>query len=381
MKVVYVYDSIARIGGMGRILADKMNYLAETYRYDVYLITTSQGNHPLSFPLSDKVKHIDLDTRFHLQYHYPLLKQIRIGWSLNHKFKQNLQKEIELINPDIILGNTFLKADVICKLNCKAKKIIESHCAKSYTFIPDNNKKNFFKELKDRYVSYKYFNDVERYSDAIVVLTKGDATMWGQNSNIHIIPNITSIDTNLNSPCEVPRVIAAGRLTWQKSFDRLINAWSIVHKQYPDWILDIFGEGFYKDILNQQIKDMKLENSISIHPFTQNISKEYLNSSILALSSHYEGFGLVLIEAMSHGVPCVSFDCPYGPSEIIKDKEDGFLIKNGDIQGFADAICYLIKNESERKAFGKRAKENISRYSPNNIMPQWEKLFHELINK
>jgi len=153
MKIVYVYDSIARIGGMERILTDKMNYLVEIYGHEVYLITSSQGNHPFSFPLSHKVEHIDLDTKFHLQYQHPLLEQLRVGWTLNHKFEQKLKKEIRLINPDIISGNTSFKADLICKLDCKAKKIIESHCAKIYTRIPANRKKSFFKDIKDRYVS------------------------------------------------------------------------------------------------------------------------------------------------------------------------------------------------------------------------------------
>ena len=304
-----------------------------------------------------------------------------MGWTLNHKFEQKLKKEIRLINPDIISGNTSFKADLICKLDCKAKKIIESHCAKIYTRIPANRKKSFFKDIKDRYVSYQCFRDVKRYSDAIVTLTQGDAAMWGQHPNIHIIPNTTSIDIQTISSCEAPRVIAAGRLTWQKGFDRLIDAWNIVQKRHPDWILDIFGEGFYKDSLARQIKDRKLEHSITIHPFTQNITQEYLNSSILALSSNYEGFGLVLIEAMSLGVPCVSFDCPFGPSEIIRNQEDGLLVKNGDIQGFANALCHLIEHEAERKAFGKRAKQNITRYSLRNIMPQWEILFHKLTEK
>lgn len=248
---------------------------------------------------------------------------------------------------------------------------------------PDTCKpqKEFFKDIKDRYVSYQCFRDVKRYSDAIVTLTQGDAAMWGQHPNIHIIPNTTSIDIQTISSCEAPRVIAAGRLTWQKGFDRLVDAWNIVQKRHPDWILDIFGEGFYKDSLTRQIKDRKLEHSITIHPFTQNITQEYLNSSILALSSNYEGFGLVLIEAMSLGVPCVSFDCPFGPSEIIRNQEDGLLVKNGDIQGFANALCHLIEHEAERKAFGKRAKQNITRYSLRNIMPQWEILFHKLTEK
>ena len=183
--------------------------------------------------------------------------------------------------------------------------------------------------------------------------------MWGQHPNIHIIPNTTSIDIQTISSCEAPRIIAAGRLTWQKGFDRLVDAWNIVQKRHPDWILDIFGEGFYKDSLTRQIKDRKLEHSITIHPFTQNITQEYLNSSILALSSNYEGFGLVLIEAMSLGVPCVSFVLSF--RSIGNHQKPGRRTprQNGDIQGFANALCHLIEHEAERKAFGKRAKQNI----------------------
>ena len=212
MKIVYVYDSIARIGGMERILTDKMNYLAEIYGHEVYLITSSQGNHPLSFPLSHKVEHIDLDTKFHLQYQHPLLEQLRVGWTLNHKFEQKLKKTRSgLINPDIISGNTSFKADLICKLDCKAKKIIESSLRQN--IHPDTckpQKRVFLKDIKDRYVSYQCFRDVKRYSDAIVTLTQGDAAMWGQHPNIHIIPNTTSIDIQTISSCEAPRVIAAG---------------------------------------------------------------------------------------------------------------------------------------------------------------------------
>ena len=99
------------------------------------------------------MEHIDLDTKFHLQYQHPLLEQLRVGWTLNHKFEQKFKKEIRLINPDIISGNTSFKADLICKLDCKAKKIIESHCTKINTRIPANRKKSFFKDIKDRYVN------------------------------------------------------------------------------------------------------------------------------------------------------------------------------------------------------------------------------------
>lgn len=378
MKIIYLYDSIARTGGVERIFIDKMNYLADILQYEVYLITTSQGNHPLSFPLSLKVKHIDLNIRFHEQYQYSFFRRLGVHIKLSKLFNKHLQEEVNRINPDFIICTAAWMPDVVCKLKGNVKKIIESHGAKYYTHIPDKLTLGFFKDKLNEYSAHKKYRIIEKYCDAVVTLTHDDAKEWKKASRVYVIPNITRIILSESSACDVPRVIAVGRLTYQKGFDRLIDIWSKVHKYYPNWLLDIYGEGVYQHILQKQIKENHLESTITIHPFSKDIVKEYLNSSIFALSSNYEGFGLVLIEAMGCGLPCVSFDCPYGPSEIIKDKEDGFIIKNGDNEGFANALCYLIKNETERKIFGKRARQNVTRFSGENIMPKWEKLFNEL---
>lgn len=381
MKIIYIYDNIAQIGGVERIFVDKMNYLADKLHHEVYLITSSQGNHPISFPLSPHVRHIDLGIRYHMQYQYRLLKRLWLKFKLNRLCKRQLKKEIDKIDPDIIVCTTTDLSTEVCKLRCRAKKVFESHSAKDYTRLTQDFKKvkpGLLKDLRNKYNTHKRFRLIERCSDVVVTLTQEDAKSWKNASNVHVIPNMTQIIMPQSSTCEKPRVIAVGRLTYQKGFDRLINAWGIVYKQYPDWRLDIFGEGFYNDTLYRQIKEMSLEGIVTIHPFTSNILQEYSNSSIFALSSNYEGFGLVLIEAMGCGLPCVSFDCPNGPSEIIKHKEDGFLIKNGDIQGFAEALCHLIANEKKRKEFGKRARQNVMRYAPENVMPQWELLFNQL---
>ena len=135
MKIVYVYDAIARIGGVEKILADKMNYFADVCAYDIYLITAAQGNHPFSFPISARVKHIDLNARFHLQYQYKAPLRWWMKWRLDCDFERKIKKQIAQIDPDIIIATTYYKADVVCRLECRAKKIIESHCVKSHTGI------------------------------------------------------------------------------------------------------------------------------------------------------------------------------------------------------------------------------------------------------
>lgn len=379
MKIVYVYDAIARIGGVERILVDKMNYLAEVYGYEIYLITAAQGLHPFSFPLSDKVKHVDIDARFHVQYQYKYPKRLWVKWKMDSDFKHRLQKQIELINPDVVIGTTYYKADVICRLKCRAKKIIESHCVKTYTGQHDGIKRNAMAQWLHTLLLNQYNRTIERRSDAIVTLTNKDLTKWKKDrKQLFVIPNsIKEIQAN-PSNCTVHRVISAGRLTYEKGFDRLIKSWQRIYEKHPDWKLDIYGEGPENENLTDLIQSYKLTEVITIHSFTTNIIQEYINSSIYALPSNYEGFGLVLIEAMACGIPCVSFDCPYGPSEIISNKEDGILVNNNDTEALASAINYLIENSSLRQKYGQNAKENAKRFLSRKIMEQWNQLLKQI---
>lgn len=380
MKIIYIHDTLADIGGLERILVQKMNYLAEKPGYEVYLVTSSQGNHPISFPLSPKVKHTDLNIRFHTQYQYPFPQRIRIKYQMNRSYRKSLQELVDAVDPDILVGTTIWKSDVICALDGRAKKVIESHCAKSYTTIVEGFTQGYIKDILNKAMTWQRFRYTEKKCDTIVALTYNDASAWKNAPQVCVVPNMIEYIPEESSTCHAHRVIAAGRLTYQKGFDRLIDAWKSVHQKHPDWILDIYGEGYYKEKLQRQIEENLLEGNVTIHPFTSDIFREYLHSSIFVLSSNYEGFGLVLIEAMACGIPCVSFDCLHGPADIIGDKEDGILVPNGDIDAMATALCHLIENADIRTAYGQKAKENIKRFLPENIMPKWEELFNRLAN-
>lgn len=378
MKLVYVYDSLAKYGGLERITVDKMNYLTEKMGYDVYIITASQGNHIIKFPLSDKVTHIDLNLRMHDVYRYRMPLRLWKMFQKNKLFKKKFQETIDNISPDIISCTTAFMPKEICSVKTKAKIILESHSAKTFTFYGDNNVNNILKRWYKKMVTERALNIAEKRCDALVTLTHGDAQNWKNAKRKTVIPNFTNIKPveglNEDGNC----VIAAGRLTEQKGFKYLIDAWAKVARCYPSWRLNIYGDGPYKEILQRTIVNLGLNEYVIMHKAEKDFSSILARNSFFVLSSIYEGFGLVLIEAMECGLPCVSFDCPYGPDDIIKDKEDGLLVDYMDVEALADAICWMIEHEEERKAMGCKAKENVKRFSPDAVMSQWDKLFNEL---
>lgn len=201
----------------------------------------------------------------------------------------------------------------------------------------------------------------------------------GSEKNIRVIPNPSSIYPTEKANLENPKVIAVGSHTYNKGYDRLLNAWKYISKEYPDWQLHIFGKSNPTVNLEVLVNELKIESSVFLNPPTKNIEQEYLNSSVFVLPSRSEGFGMVLIEAMACGVPCVSFDCPSGPRDIITNDIDGFLVKNHDVEGFTKKIMYLMQDKQLRKKMGQKAKENVSKYAPTRIVKQWDSLFKELI--
>ena len=381
MKIVYIYTALVTVGGADRVVTEKANYLAEVLGHDVYIITDSQNGRQPVFPLSTKVKHIDLDVNFDKQYHHGLLVRAYYYFSLMHLYKKRLGKLLDEIKADVVITTLGRDLDFLTKLKDGSKKVGESHIAKQYT-------RNFhlmevrgfpYKQIA-KYWRRKQEKAVKKL-DAFVVLTQYDAESWEEIKVANIIPNSLPFYTEESSSLDKKRIITVGRLSEQKGFDLLVSAWSFITKKHPDWEIHLYGEGELENELKKSITQNGIEDSFIIHKPVKNIKEKYLESSIYVMSSRFEGFGMVLIEAMACGVPCISFDCPHGPSYIIKDGEDGILVENGNVEQLAEAISTLITDTDKRFAMGKAAKQNVLRYSQENIMKQWESLFYKLTNQ
>lgn len=370
-RIVYVIESIAITGGLERILIDKLNAFSAD-NYDITLLTTSQGSHPLAYPLNARVSHIDIAVPFHLSYRYSFLRRKWTLYKMRCLFRQHLVCQLASLKPDIIVciqpSSLFNLVREVVKNRIPI--IVESH-ASYYGHYFEN-------ESIIRRLNTNRDNRQLCKADTLVALTHGDAEEWRRfTQKVVVIPNIVHLNsTGRLSALTAKKVIYPCRLEWQKGLFELLDVWDIVQQHHPDWQLDIYGEGSLHDELLSIIARRQL--NIILHSAEADIFSCYLDSSILLITSVYEPFGLIMPEAMSCGLPVVAFDCPYGPKEIITDGKDGFLVKNRDIDAFALRVCQLIENEELRQQMGKNAVQKAQRYSTSNIMPMWKELFETL---
>lgn len=383
MRIAYLLKSFAAKGGEERVMSDKMNYLAE-HGYEVYLITSEQGNHELVYPLHPSIKHIDLGTRFFTITNLPLLKKVYSLYIMRKLYVKRLKEVVNELQPDIMTSTIIPLKNIRLTTNvCKSTGvplILESHLA----FKAAIKQNDFARNTIKWYIAklYDIWNLLPlKHCDQIVALTKGDADKWRKYCmNVSIIPDpVTYIPERINDVVKLPnRIIAVGRLHAQKGFDLLIESFSLVANKIPDWYIDIYGSGIDESVLKRMIHEKGLDGRINLKGVTDSIYEEYMKSQFFILSSRYEGFALVLLEAMSCGTPCVSFRCKYGPEEIITDGSDGLLVEDGHIKELANKILWMVMNSNERKRMGMNARKKSFTFDINKIMPNWLTLFEQL---
>ena len=219
--------------------------------------------------------------------------------------------------------------------------------------------------------------------DGLIVMSEGDERDYGEllsrsSTVVARIPNaLPELDGGISS-LGGKVVAAAGRLLSQKGFDLLIRAFGPVARAHPEWKLRIYGTGKQRTELEHLIREYGLGDNVFLMGATERLGEEMAKASLFVLSSRFEGFGLVLIEAMSKGLPVVSFDCPRGPSEIVDHGVDGLLVPNGDIDALARGMLALVEDEGRRRAYGAAALEKAARYDVRVIGPRWSALLTEL---
>ena len=381
MKIVYIYTALLTQGGVDRVLSVKANYLADHLGHDVWIITDSQAGRPVVFPLSPQVHHIDLETDFDEQYHNGIIRRFMIYRRLMRQYRKRLKAKLNEIRPDIVCTTLGRDMDFLCDLHDGSRKVGESHIAKAFC-------RNFhlmeargfpYKQIA-RYWRWKQERSVAKL-DALVVLTQRDAASWSDVRKAQVIHNpCTIVPTGRADVVKSRTVVAVGRLGEQKAFHRLIAAWSKVAPLHPEWQLCIWGEGELQIDLQNQISELGLTASVHLCGISHNIEDCYQQGAFYAMTSRFEGFPLVLIEAMSCGLPLVAMDCPTGVREIVNDGENGLLVPDGDIEAMSSALCRMIESPSLRSSMSKRCLKIVEdRFCLPAVMNKWEKLFESLM--
>lgn len=382
MNLLYCVPALYNAAGTERVLTEKVNYLAKLSSYKIIIVTTEQMGKPVFFELNNNIDILHLDVDFDSHYDYSLPKKWRLH---KRKLKIYRRKLIEIIkekNIDICISLCGKEIEFLNKLPVDCKKVAEIHFSM--------NSRKLFMTSHYKGVIWRFLGNIRTWQlrrsvqslDRFVVLTVQDKLQWEKaNVKASHIPNLNPLKNEETAQLENKRIISVGRLDEQKGYDMLIDTWAIVSQKHPDWILDIFGIGKLEAVLQDRIIELNLVDKVNLKGLTKDVVANYLESSAYVMSSRYEGLPMVLIEAMSCGLPIVSFDCEFGPREVISDGIDGFLVKPNDVQALADKICLLIEDERLRKKMGIRALEKSSQYATNAIMPKWISLFEELMNE
>lgn len=395
MRILYCIPHLYNSGGMERVLTQKVNWLAAHTDYEITIITTELtpvGQFDVYFELDERVQVKALGIDFNADYHKPLLLKY-VGHARRLRaYKRALVNYIRANKIDLCISLGGKEVAFISALPCRT--IVEFHFAKDHRQqLLNANHKGWFWHLLGRIRTWQLVRDV-RSVERIVVLTESDKQEWQQAGcmNVSCIPNPCSLKYRVLSSeyrvqsseyreQRVKTLLAVGRLHEQKGFDMLLEAWKEVQKAdvqcAKEWVLRIVGEGPQRAVLEQQIKDLHLTNVV-LAGRVGNVVEEYDAASLFVLSSRYEGFSLVLSEAMWCGLPCVSFDCPHGPAELLGD-DRGWLVPAMDVEKLTQQLIYAMTHLKEAEVRAQRAQHYAQeKYSEASIMPHWIDLIENM---
>jgi glycosyltransferase involved in cell wall biosynthesis len=363
MKILYIAPDITDSGGISRVLSLKTNYLVNQFKYDVSILSVNDC----------------LSNRF---YDFePAIKWYNCKESKNTiLFLKNyisfIQKTISAEKPDsIVVCDAVLWLFIPWLIKTEIPIIFETHFS---VFFGKSKNKSLYSQLRAKLIRFLKQKTISKFT-CLVTLTKEES--WGRNAkNSIVIPNPLPFTVNNKAALANKKAMAVCMNPYVKGLDRLVLIWSKIVKKHPDWELDVYGNWESNDVFHKMVSDLKIETHVNFLPPTTDIQNCYNQSSLFLMTSRTESFGMVLIEAMASGVPCIAYDCPTGPRAIIDEGITGFLIEDGNLDSFVQKTELLIEDENLRILMSENAKNSVSKYDLDSVMMQWKSFFEEIKN-
>lgn len=373
MYILYNIAGLYRAAGMERVLAHKANwFVAQGHR--VTIVTTEQKGRPHAFPLDPRIEVIDLGIGYENNNGGSLWDKIVHYPGKQRRHRKALTKVLMERRPDIAVSMFCNEVNILPRIKDGSHKVLEVHFSRFKRL--QYGRKGLW-AVVDKIRSRQDASLVRRY-ERFVVLTQQDKEFWGPMDNIRVIGNPVDFRPEEPAALSNKNVIAVGRYSHQKHLDALVEAWSLINDK-EGWTLRLVGDGELREELQEQIHRLGIEDSVIPGRCENDMESVYRSASILALSSRYEGLPMALLECRAFGIPAVSFDCKCGPREIIDDGKTGFLVEEGNIPALAQALETLIQNQKLRIEMGQNAFRRAEAFRPENIMPQWIRLFEEIL--
>lgn len=351
-KVCFLVGNLNNSGGTERVSTLIANKL-ESLNYDISILNLTNGENPF-FKLNINVKNYSLFN-----------KEI--------SFKKNFLECIYKIRC-FIKSNDITHLIVVDSIGCiftipaLMGLNVKHICWEHFNF--KNNNGTFLRDWARRFAV--------KHCDYVVTLTTDDNTIWKESfknikANIVTIPNPNPYEISTSNPLQEHNIVlAVGRLTEQKGYDLLIQSWEQVCKTVPNWKLQIVGSGEDELTLKEQVRSLKIEDRVEFIPTTKDIAIYYQNASVFCLSSRYEGFGMVILEAMAFGLPIVSFDCEVGPRDMVQPGENGLLVPPEDTKKLSDALIDVINLAAEDYVSTSLASKTMAKnFSIEKIIAFW----------
>ena len=397
-RIVFCTPALYSAGGVERVVSFKASYFAEQLGYDMTIIVTEGQGCACYFPLSDKVKVINYELGFEDLWRASFVRKVFLYLSKQRRYKKLLKAELMRIRPDFTISMLRREINFLTDIPDGSRKIGELHVNRANYRNFEANDSSILKRLFAKFWMRSLVDKLRRL-DQLVVLTEKSKAAWPELSNVTVIPDPIPMpikgvkERRSKGVGRAKRVVTIGRYAYQKGYDLLLQAWAEVERtrkeergrrnegirELENWTLDIYGQGDQADY-RQLMTELGIDtNRCHLNGPVEDVVGAYLESSIFVLSSRFEGFGMVLVEAMACGLPVVSFDCPAGPDEIITDGVDGLLVPSGDVHALAEKLMTLMSDENLRRQLGQQARQTAQRYDMAVLANQWIDLFEKVI--
>lgn len=337
MKILFLINSLKNKSGSERVACILANKLVENLDYEITIINRDANSKEVAYYLNKKI-HVEKISGSYFQFY------------------KGLSDYINKEQPDKVIVHNMGKLSLLCAFLPKVKKLVT---LEHVSFVS--------RPKSVRLLSRIFYKRI----DQVITLTQNDKVQFDKfHSNVLVIPNFSPFPIASQPQNNNKQIVTIGRLTDQKNYIHLLQAWEKIYQSIPDWQLNIYGEGEHKEMLQNYISQHFLKN-VSLKGSTSNVKEVYEQSSFFVMSSKYEGLPMVLIEAQSFGLPIVSYNCPYGPSDVIQENQNGLLVEDQNIDKLAEAILKLASSPNLLDRFSQKSLLNAKKYQPEQILKIW----------